>query len=124
MKYIQTSSIPEIRINSSEIINPNFEELVIEAIDQALLKLGEETKQSVYSLLEVDYKLARKDIPNRLGDFVNALEQIFGISALLIEIDVLKKIRQKVPSFTFIIENADLNFKDYLKSLKCFMETF
>jgi hypothetical protein len=92
-------------------------------MDQTFSKLGVPTKHALYSFLETNYKLSKEDIPNRIEDFVNALEQIFGTSALLIEIDLMKSMQQKVPSFIFKIENADLNFEYYLKSLKSFTET-
>lgn len=121
MKYIQALSVPEILINLSEIKNQSFEELFIDAIDRTFLKLGEETKHSVYSLLEVDYKLGRKDIPNRLEDFVNALEQIFGVSARIIEIHIMREIHQKYPSFRYKAQ-AEFNFELFLTSLKISIE--
>ena len=124
MKYVQTLKTPtEIQINASEPVNQNFEELVIYSIDQAFSVLGERSKQSIYFLLESEYKLSRKNIPNRIGDFANAIEEIFGISALLIEIQVMKTLRQRVPLFMYIIENAELNFEEYLSSLRSFMDT-
>ena len=124
MKYVQTLKTPtEIRINASEPVNQNFEELVIYSIDQAFSILGERSKQSIYFLLESEFKLCRTNIPDRIGDFANAIEEIFGISALLIEIQVMKTLRQRVPLFTYIIENAELNFDEYLSSLRSFMNT-
>ena len=92
-------------------------------MDQTFSKLGEPIKHTFYSFLEANYKLNKEDIPNRIQDLANALEQIFGASALLIEIDVMKNIQHKVPSFMLKIENADLTFEDYLKSLESFTET-
>jgi hypothetical protein len=124
MEYVQTLKTPtEIQINASEPVNQNFEELVIYSIDQAFSILGERSKQSIYFLLESEYKLCRTNIPDRTGDFANAIEEIFGISALLIEIQVMKTLRQRVPLFTYIIENAELNFDEYLSSLRSFMNT-
>lgn len=116
----QTISCPEIQIN---LKSPSFQEFLIEAMDQTFSKLGEPIKQMLYSFLETDHKLSKEDIPNRIEDFVSALKQIFGTSALLIEIDIMKSMQQKVPSFILKIENADLNFEDYLNSLKNFTET-
>ena len=120
MNQTQTISRPEIQIN---LKSPSFQELLIEAMDQTFSKLGEPIKQMLYSFLETDHKLSKEDIPNRIEDFVGALKQIFGTSALLIEIDIMKSMQQKVPSFILKIDNADLNFEDYLNSLKNFTET-
>jgi hypothetical protein len=92
-------------------------------MDQTFSKLTAPNKHTLYSFLEANYKLSKKDIPNRIQDIINALEQIFGTSALLIEIDLMKSMQQKVPSFILKIENADLTFEDYLNSLKSFTET-
>ena len=122
MEYVQTLRAPtEIQINASEIKNQSFDELLINAIDQAFIKLGEETKQSVYSLLEVDFKLSRKDIPNRLGDFINALDQIFVISAGIIEIQIMSEIHQHFPSFRYKAQ-TEFSFELFLTSLKRFIE--
>jgi hypothetical protein len=120
MNQTQTVSYPQIQINLN---SSTFQELLIEATDQTLSKLGAPIKHKLYSCLETNYKLTKEDIPNRIDDFVNALEQIFETSASLIEIDVMKNMQQKIPLFKFKIENADLNFQDYLKSLKSFTET-
>jgi hypothetical protein len=80
-------------------------------------------KHTLYSFLETNYKLNKENIPNRIEDLANALEQIFGTSASLIEIDVMKNMNHEVPSFKLKIENADLTFENYLKSLKSFAET-
>jgi hypothetical protein len=99
-----------------------FEELVIEAIDQTFSKLGIEVKQTFFSFLEVNYKLCKEDIPNRIGDFVDGLEQIFGASAPLLELVVMKTLRQSVPSFIYLVESSNLNFESYLSSLKHHVE--
>ena len=91
-------------------------------MDQAFAKLGAQTKHRLFSFLETGYELSKEDISDRIEDFVNALEQIFGTSALLIEIDIMKSIQQKVPSFILTMEDADLNFLCYLQSLKSFTD--
>ena len=115
LSHIQTESLPKIEVDFKSSC---FEALVIEAIDQTFLKLGIEAKQAFYSFLEVHYKLNKEDIPDRIRDFVNALEQIFGTSASLLEIDVMKSIRQKAPSFIYIVKTPALSFEDYVESLK------
>ena len=55
-------------------------------------------------------------------EFVEALEEIFGSSSLLLEIDIMKTVRKKIPEFKFEAENSDLLFISYLKSLRIFME--
>lgn len=118
----ETKSFPEIHIDLENKKASSFDQTIIDAVDQTFSKLGVKVKQALYSFLEADYKLSKEDIPGRIGDFVNALEKIFGASALLLEIDVMKTMRQKVPAFTCEAKNPNLEFDDYLKSLKSFME--
>lgn len=115
MNHTQTQTFPEIQINLNA---SNFDDLVIEAIDQTFSKLGIKVKQTFYSYLENNFTLNREEIPDKIGHFVYALEQIFGTGALLIQIDVVKNLRQRVPSFVYSTESSNLSFEAYLTSLK------
>lgn len=118
----EIESYAEIRMDITCNQTPDFSQILIEVVDQTFSKLGTKVRQALFSTLENNYKLNRKDIPDRIGDFVNALEKIFGASALLIEIDVIKNMRQKVPTFKCESDNPNLAFGDYLNSLKRFMD--
>ena len=118
MEITQTSDFPEIQF---ELELNGSDEVLTEAIDQAFTKLGAKVKPTLYSILEAQYKLNKKDLSNKTLDFVNALEQIFGASSILVEIFVMKSIRQQVPLFCYAVENDDINFLDYLESLKSYL---
>ena len=100
----------------------DFNQIITEVIDQTFSKLGTKVRQTLYSTLENNYKLDKKNIPDQIVEFVNAIEEIFGASALLLEIDVMKNVRQKVPAFKCEANNPNLGFVDYLRSMKEFME--
>jgi hypothetical protein len=119
MNQTQTECFREIQMNLG---SSNFEALVIETIDQTLSKLGIGVKQVFYSFLEHHYKLGKEDIPARIGDFDDALGKIFGPSASIVEIDILKGLQQKVPSFIYTLESTDLSLVSYLVSLKQHLE--
>jgi hypothetical protein len=121
MKY-QTIITPEIIITSNDN-QQSFHDFILEVIDGAFSKLGTETRQALYSILQKEYSLNKNDLPDKLEDFVNALENVFGASALLVEIDILKRIKTKAPLFMYIVQNADLYFDEYLSSLKNYMQT-
>lgn len=118
----EIKSFVEIQLDLSSNPTLDFGQIITEVVDQTFSKLGTKVRQTLYSTLENNYKLNRKDIPDRIGEFVNALEEIFGASALLLEIDLMKNMRQKVPVFKCETNNPHLAFGDYLKSLKTFME--
>jgi hypothetical protein len=119
----ETKSLLELHIELENPKTPSFNQTIIEAVDQTLTKLGPTVKHTLYSSLAIDYKLNKEDIPCRTKEFVEALEGIFGKSALLLEIDLMKTLSQKVPTFKCETRNPKLTCCEYLTSLQSFMET-
>lgn len=103
-----------------------FNSILLEAIDDALLKLGENAKKSVYFHLETKFAIPRKDIPNRVADFSDALEQIFGFAARHLEILIMRCLNEKVKCI-YAWEGPkwlipDLTFTKYVKLLELWYE--
>jgi hypothetical protein len=118
---MQTENLSKIQIDfkSSE-----FDELFLEAIDQSfLILLGTNSKSAFFSFLDKKYGLGKKDIPNRIGDFADGLERIFGPSAFLLELAIMKTLKQRFPPFNYFLESSHLSFKEYAKSLREHMAT-
>jgi hypothetical protein len=67
-----------------------FENDLLEAIDEGLACLGEQTKQAVYIHLKNKYSLSKQDIPYRIEDFTEAIEDIFQAGAKMLEIKIMK----------------------------------
>ena len=118
----ETKSFPIIQIDLDNHNTSKFDQTVIEAVDLSFSKLGVRVKEALYSSLFAEYKLNIQNIPVMIEEFVEALEKIFGSSSLLLEMDVMKTIRKKIPEFKFEAESSDLLFTSYLKSLKRFLE--
>jgi hypothetical protein len=118
----EIESFPVIQIEISNHNVSKFDQTVIEAVDLSFSKLGVRVKEAFYSSIAAEFKLNKQNIPVMIEEFVEALEKIFGSSSLLLEIDVMKTIRKKIPEFKFEAESSDLSFTIYLKSLKSFME--
>src|SRR5665647_1424508 len=116
---IQTECLEEIPII---LKTSGFENILIEAIDETFSKLGMPVNKAFYSFLEVNYKLTKENIPSRIGDFVDGLQRIFRTGAPLLEIDIIKNLQQKTPSFIYLLESPDLSFEDYLQSLNRYLE--
>ncbi len=104
-----------------------FGEILIESIDQAFMTLGENSRTAIYKTLESKFGLPRQDIPNRVADFSNALEQVFGVAARQLEILIMKCLNAKVAcsykwagpkwlvpnvTFTEYVRLAKLSFDD------------
>jgi hypothetical protein len=95
-----------------------FEKLLLEAIDEALASLGESAKQSIYFHLEKKFKIAKKDIPNRLEDFTDGLEKIFGLGAHFIEILIMKSLFEKTGQRLEWNQSKELVFIEYVAAAK------
>lgn len=110
-----------IQIVDSETQKSTFDKLVMEAIDEVLSALGDSCKQAIYFYLERECNISRNKIPNRIPDFSDALEQLFGVGAGLIEIQIMKRLRNKVPQFKHSTKNQSLSFENYIASLSSFV---
>ena len=73
-----------------------FEEILLEAIDESLICLGEQTKKAVYLYLKNTYSLNKHELPYRMEDFKEALEDTFQEGAKLLEIKIMKILYSKV----------------------------
>jgi hypothetical protein len=96
----------------------NFNELLMEAIDEALSSLGESVKQSIYFHIENKF-VPRNEIPENIKDFQGGLEKIFGAGAHFIEILIMKNLHAKI-GITITIEATDkqLEFAKYVDAAK------
>ena len=94
-----------------------YHKLITEAIDDVFSALGDSCKQALYFHLECSYKIPRDEIPRRPQDFANALEEILGPGAGLIEIEIMKRLRSKVPRFKHSLKKQGLTFESYVESL-------
>ena len=73
-----------------------FDQLLSDAIDEGLSSLGENVQISIYFHLENLFKIRKQDIPSKLSDFSNALEQIFSLGARHLEILFMKNLHARV----------------------------
>ncbi|MCW3999921.1 MAG: hypothetical protein NWE93_06760 [Candidatus Bathyarchaeota archaeon] len=103
-----------------------FAEVLLNAIDKALASLGKEVQFSIYFNLEAKFALPKQDIPDRTGDFSDALDQIFGSAARQLELLIMKYLNEQVqcnyrwvgPSW--LVPN--LTFEKYVKLVRISVE--
>lgn len=74
----------------------SFEQILLEAIDEALLSLGESVKTSIYFHLDDLFKIKKQEIPFRIDAFSRALARIFGLGAQSLEIMFMKSLHSKL----------------------------
>jgi len=97
----------------------DFNKLFLEAVDGALSSLGDSARQSIYFHLETRFSMPRNEIPDRLEDFENGLEKIFGAGTKFLEILIMKRLYEMMVSKRRIVKwNDDKEFKfvDYVKA--------
>lgn len=93
-----------------------FDELLLTAIDNAFLSLGESVKKSIYYHLQEQFDLKREQIPNHITKFQTANERIFGSGARFLEILIMKNLYLKAGVMVSMEEGV--SFTDYLKEVK------
>jgi hypothetical protein len=93
-----------------------FEQLINETVDNVFSSLGPVCRQGIYGYLEKKYGLKRNDVADHIMEFSEALGQIFGGAAALLEIEMMRRLCQKVPQFKYSSEGT-LTFPDYVNAL-------
>jgi hypothetical protein len=99
-------------------------DLLIEAIDETLASLGEPTRNQVYILLEADYMIPKRKIPEQIAEFSSFLYRMFGFHAKIIEIKCMRSFCSKIkkdPHFkniTVFFEGNDLTFAVYAEKFR------
>lgn len=97
----------------------SFEEVLLEAIDEGFSWLGEREKQTIYFFLEKEYNISKHDIPYRIKDFAEAIEDIFGMGAKLLEIKIMKILFTKIGyNFPYLHTQEGLEFTKYIESAR------
>jgi hypothetical protein len=66
--------------NSSE-----FNKLLLEAVDHALLVLGETARLTIYDCVESSYQIKREEIPEKLEALHGALTDLLGRGGSMVE---------------------------------------
>jgi hypothetical protein len=102
-----------------------FNDILLDSIDKAFLTLGENSKSAIYFHLEKKFSISRQDIPDRVCDFSDAIEQIFGLAARQLEILIMKCLNEKIEcTYNWVGPKwliPDLTFAKYVKLLElCF----
>jgi hypothetical protein len=91
---------------------------LLEAVDDGLSLLGDCSKQALYYHLESNFKIGKQDIPDKIEQFSDAMEKIFGHGAKLLQIEIIKNLYKKVKSdFEYPNKKGELVFVEYVKAL-------
>ena len=96
-----------------------FKKHLLEAIDESFSLLGESGKLAIYFYLEDNYDITKQDIPDKIESFAAALEDVFGMGAKLIEIQMMKKLFHKMGYISLNFQcQEDLEFFKYVDAAR------
>jgi hypothetical protein len=98
-----------------------FSIAIVETVDESLSSFCNLNKEAVYLRLENTFNIKKQEIPNKLEEFADAIEQTFGLGAKLIEIKIIQALHKRIPGFVFFPKKGDVDFKEYVASLRAFL---
>jgi hypothetical protein len=116
-----TTCILQFSRENQKSSQDKFKVAMIEAIDESFSSFSKVDKQEFYRCLENAFKIKKQEIPYKIEDFADAIEQTFGVGAKLIEIRIIEALHTRIPSFMFYPKKGDVIFKEYLASLRAFL---
>jgi len=105
-------------LGKSQLVKKIFEKLLLEAVDSGLDSLGDSAKQAIYFHLENKFEIARKDIPQRVEEFADGLERIFGVGAQSLEILIMKELHERIGQRLKWNKNKELLFAEYIAAAR------
>jgi len=92
----------------------DFTKLLLEAVDETLSSLGSSSKRAIYFYLERNFSIKKQEIPNRIEEFTDAIEKLFGNGAKILEIQIMKHLHENLGrDFEYFSESDNLLFTDY-----------
>jgi hypothetical protein len=103
---------------NENVARENFDQALLAAVDSGLITLGNLGKRTFYECLQINYGLVKEDIPQKFDLFVEALENIFGKAACLIEIQIMETLHQYCPDFEFQSDIGAFSFRQFVGTFK------
>jgi hypothetical protein len=120
MLEIQTSE-NKFALNNPDSSKNNFENVLIETVDGCLSSMGDSCREAIYFHLKSTFGIEKQEISYKIEDFANALEEIFGAGARLIEIKIINALHQRVKEFKYFPNQGDIAFTEYVVALRRFL---
>ena len=117
---LNTPCVLQLRKKKKSMCEGTFEAVMLEAVDEIFSSFGRSCKHAIYFQLDHIFKIKKYDIPFKIEEFADALEQFFRIGAKFIELKIIEKLHKKIPNFIYSPKMGDLVFADYVASLRRF----
>jgi hypothetical protein len=82
--------------NDEKLFQDNFNQALLEAIDEGLSSLGKLPREAILHNLEDHFKIKKEDIPLNLTKFDDLLEKIFGSGTQYLERTIAQRLCEKL----------------------------
>ncbi|MGA2682245.1 MAG: hypothetical protein ABSF44_10665 [Candidatus Bathyarchaeia archaeon] len=94
----KTQETEGIYITLENPSNEQFDEVLVQAIDEVFTSLGEPVKNAFYQHLEEDFNISKNEIPKKIAEFSDIIHKIFGLGASRLERNFIRELNSKVQS--------------------------
>jgi len=94
----------------------SFEQLLLEAIEEALSLFGGSVKEVVLFYCSTKHGVSREQLPVKLNSFVKCLEEIFSYASRAIEMQVASRLYAKL-GLSFV-HRKDRRLIDYVEEAR------
>jgi hypothetical protein len=118
---LSTTCTLQLRKKKHKPRQNSFETAIIEAVDAGFAPFDQSGKQAIYIHLESTFKIKKQEIPYKIEEFADAIEQIFGAGAKLIEIRILEVLHERNQDFAHFPKKGELAFTEYVDDLRSFL---
>lgn len=104
-----------------------FDNILLQTIDETLSSLGELVKNAVYFHLQNNFKMNKNEIPQKINEFSDIIQKIFGYGAGMLEIKFMKTLHSKInvsmkwPEYEAPLSKwlvMDMTFIEYVNSMR------
>ena len=89
-----------------------FHDVLLEAVDEGLLALGESVRQAIYRHMDRRYSIRREDLPEKAGEFAEALRDMLGAASEVLLKYMARRLYAKLK--LGYEEKPDWSFLDYV----------
>ena len=80
-------------MESCKLSRPSFEDKILECVDIGMASLGKSVTKAIIWHIEQNSHLKLKDIPSKPNKFVEALEDILGPGAAMVERMIVMEVK-------------------------------
>ncbi len=111
----------QLSVEKQKSPEEKFNFAIFETVDESFSSFKNMDKRVIYHQLECAFKIKKKEIPLKIESFADAVEQMFGVAAKLVEIRIIEALYKRFPEFIFLPKEGNVDFKEYVVSLRDFL---